>query len=103
MNRLSLAAFLIALATGALAQNAPSASKKVEVGRQPSAAAGGTAAPQDTRASSSLFRELDCNGDGVLTAEELWTDQARRGNWIAIDRNRNGRITPSEFRAVNPR
>ena len=103
MNRLPVAVLLIALAPVALAQNAPSTPKQVELGRQPSAAAGGTAAPQDTRASASLFRELDRNGDGVLTADELSTEQARRGNWIAIDRNRNGRITPSEFRAVNPR
>jgi hypothetical protein len=103
MNRHQLAVLLIGftLASGALAQGG--APKKVEVRRQPSAAAGGTASPQDTRASASLFRELDRNGDGVLTADELSTDQARRGNWIAIDRNRDGRITPSEFRAVNPR
>ena len=103
MNRHPLAVMLVALAfaSGALAQGEPRAgSKPVQVKRERSAAAGGSAVPQPT---DSLFRELDRNGDGVLTPDELATDQARRSNWIAIDRNRDGRITPGEFRAVSPR
>lgn len=51
-------------------------------------------------ASRSLFRKLDTNHDGVLSAAELAAPAARQGSWIAIDRNRDGRISASEFTAV---
>jgi EF hand len=44
-----------------------------------------------------LFNRLDKNKDGYLSAEELAAPEARNGNWIAIDRNRDGRITREEF------
>ena len=71
--------------------------------RERSAAAGGSAVVRDEGASSRLFRELDRNGDGYLSPDELKSDAALRSNWIAIDRNRDGRISRPEFEAVGPR
>ena len=48
----------------------------------------------------SLFDRLDKNKDGYLTADELSADEANNRNWIAIDLNRDGRISRSEFGLV---
>ena len=69
--------------------------------RPRSAAAGGSAtapanAAQDPEARR-IFRELDRNGDGYLSREELSGERARSENWAAVDRNGDGRIAPSEF------
>ncbi|HEU4351079.1 MAG TPA: EF-hand domain-containing protein [Burkholderiales bacterium] len=48
----------------------------------------------------SLFDRLDRNRDGYLSAAELASDEARKGNWIAIDRDRDGRIGRNEFGVV---
>jgi glucose/arabinose dehydrogenase len=69
--------------------------------RPRSAAAGGSAtapanAAQDPEARR-IFRELDRNGDGYLSRDELSADRARSENWAAVDRNGDGRIAPSEF------
>ena len=48
-------------------------------------------------AEDSLFDRLDKNKDGYLTPDELAAPEARNGNWIAIDRNRDGRISREEF------
>ena len=48
----------------------------------------------------SLFDRLDKNKDGYLTADELSVDEANNRSWIAIDRNRDGRIGRSEFGLV---
>ena len=87
-----------------LAQSAPR-ENAAPPARSQSAAAGASAstAQQDVARDRQLFRELDRNGDGYLSSEELSGDRARSANWIAVDRNRDGRISPSEFRAVAPR
>jgi Ca2+-binding EF-hand superfamily protein len=48
----------------------------------------------------SLFERLDRNKDGYLSAEELASAEARSRNWIAVDRDRDGRISRSEFGLV---
>jgi Ca2+-binding EF-hand superfamily protein len=47
-----------------------------------------------------LFKRLDRNGDGYLSAQELRSEQALEGNWIAVDRDGDGRISLSEFGIV---
>lgn len=49
---------------------------------------------------AALFRKLDTNGDGVLSPKELAAPAAGQGNWLAVDRNRDGRITQDEFGLV---
>ena len=67
----------------------------------PSAAAGGSALlREDPAETSRLFRELDRNGDGYLTTDELGNAFGREVNWAAVDRDRDGRISPSEFTVV---
>lgn len=50
--------------------------------------------------SASLFERLDRNKDGYLSSEELASDEARSRNWIAVDRDRDGRISRAEFNLV---
>ena len=47
-----------------------------------------------------LFRELDRNGDGFLSSDELARGYGQQGNWAAVDRNSDGRIAPSEFTTI---
>jgi hypothetical protein len=104
---MKLWSLLIALAAAtAWAQTEPQ--REIAPPKEPrtaSAAAGGSAAPAapDTAASRRLFRELDRNGDGYLTPDELWSERGRQGNWAAVDRDRDGRIAPSEFTVITPR
>lgn len=49
---------------------------------------------------ASLFERLDRNKDGYLSAQELASNEAKAGNWIAIDRDRDGRISRAEFGLV---
>lgn len=48
----------------------------------------------------SIFERLDRNNDGYLSKEELAAPEAQNGNWIAIDRDRDGRISRAEFGTV---
>lgn len=47
-----------------------------------------------------LFRKLDTNGDGFLSPRELAAEPALEGNWIAVDRDGDGRIARREFGLV---
>ncbi len=58
------------------------------------------ASAQSSDDAAALFRTLDANGDGVLSTQELTAPAASRGNWIAVDRNGDGRITRDEFGLV---
>jgi hypothetical protein len=93
---MGVAAFLLAFTVAAWAQAPRPAADK------PAVAAGGSTAPrQDPVEARRLFRQLDRNGDGCLAGDEL-----KRGlggdepNWLAVDRNRDGRITPEEFTVI---
>lgn len=105
-----LVAALAALsAEPAAAQSTPqdSAPSSASTAQQPapprSAAAGGSALVRDEATTNRLFNELDRNGDGYLSPDELKSDHALNNNWIAVDRNRDGRISRSEFEAVGTR
>ena len=97
--------FLLALvALPAWSENPPQNPAPQPVATTQSAAAGGSAVPvEDPTAARDLFRQLDRNGDGYLTADELWSLRGQDTNWAAIDRNRDGRISPEEFKAFRPR
>ena len=69
-------------------------------------ASGGATAPRpsfrrDASASQALFERLDKNRDGYLTGAELTSHEALTTNWIAVDRDGDGRISRAEFTAVD--
>jgi EF hand len=68
---------------------------------EPQAASGGAGSGASAAApSASLFDRLDRNKDGYLTPDELASEEAKSRNWIAVDRNRDGRISRAEFGIV---
>lgn len=96
-----LAIALLLIAGHAVAQQPgpqQSAAPADKPARQPSAAAGGSAAVvYDDVEARRLFRQLDRNSDGFLSSEELGRGYGQQGNWAAVDRNNDGRIAPTEF------
>ena len=93
-----LALIVLLAATSVFAQQKPAATKE-------DSASGGATAPrpsfrQDASASQALFERLDKNKDGYLTGAELTSHEALSTNWIAVDRDGDGRISRSEFTAV---
>jgi hypothetical protein len=63
-------------------------------GAEPDAGSGASAPAR------SLFDRLDRNRDGYLSSAELDSAEAKQGNWIAVDRDRDGRISRREFGVV---
>jgi Ca2+-binding EF-hand superfamily protein len=59
------------------------------------------ASARSSRDAEALFQRLDTDHDGVLSAQELAAPGAGQGNWIAVDRNGDGRITREEFGIVS--
>ena len=63
-----------------------------------SAGAGGSASPRANAAPPELYRRLDRNQDGRLSVSELWSAPVSSGGgWMAMDRDGDGLIAPSEF------
>jgi hypothetical protein len=52
------------------------------------------------RAQPPLFASLDRNGDGRLDRAELNSPNALAGDWIVMDRDGDGLITPEEFTTI---
>ena len=74
--------------------------------RAAESASGGATAPRpdfkrDAASSRALFERLDKNRDGYLTGTEMTSMEALAANWIAVDRDGDGRISPAEFTAVS--
>jgi Ca2+-binding EF-hand superfamily protein len=70
-------------------------------------ASGGATAPRpswrgNASASQALFHRLDKNKDGYLTGTELASQEALTTNWLAVDRDNDGRISRAEFTAITP-
>lgn len=96
---LALALFIPSLA---FAQDKPAATPAKE-----DSASGGATAPRpsfrrDAASSQALFDRLDKNRDGFLTGTELTSQEALSTNWLAVDRDGDGRISREEFTAVTP-
>lgn len=91
----------LCLAGGAWAQSPSEPTTKAG----DSASAGATAPRpgfrRDPGASRALFDRLDKNRDGFLTGSELTSQEALTANWISVDRDGDGRISRSEFTAID--
>ena len=93
---------ILALSCAGTSLAEPSKGTAPRPNARPSASAGPSqAAPPELQPAqdSDLFRRLDRDGNGSLSAAELARPEAREANWAALDRNRNGRIERQEFRA----
>ena len=87
---------LVILSSAALAAPTGRIQSDSETARADAAAVDRNAAAN----SAWLFRRLDRNHDGYLTSDELESRTASSGNWVAVDRDGDGRINLSEFRVV---
>jgi EF hand len=90
-----LLAIALLAATCAFAQEKP----------KDESASGGATAPRpdfrrDASQSRALFDRLDKNRDGFLTGTELTSQDALTSNWLAVDRDSDGRISRAEFTAI---
>jgi hypothetical protein len=96
--RVALGAVAVVLSAGVLAQTAQPAPNQPSAAPQPTATGNTEIWRFPSQAvSSRLFDLLDRNRDGYLSPAELAN---RQGDWIAVDSNRDGRISRSEFRAL---
>jgi EF hand len=94
----TLGAAAVVLSAGVLAQTAQPAPDKPAAAPE-STATGNTEIWRfpSQAVSARLFDLLDRNRDGYLSPAELAN---RQGDWIAVDSNRDGRISRSEFKAL---
>jgi hypothetical protein len=97
--------FALMLAGWLLAVGVAHAQDKVPAAQKPENASGGATAPRPSfvrndSASHALFERLDKNRDGYLTGSELTSLEAQTANWLSVDRNGDGRISPLEFTAI---
>ncbi len=101
MRTAPIVAALLLVAAAAQAQDKPRA---VPARQGDSASAGATVPRPDYRrneaTSRALFERLDKNKDGYLTGTELTAGEALTANWLAVDRDGDGRISRAEFTAV---
>jgi hypothetical protein len=69
----------------------------------PRASTGATRPSEPAQAAaprSRLFERLDRNRDGFLSRDEMDSAEARAANWIASDRDNDGRISRAEFNEI---
>ena len=88
-------------ASGALANEAAMLKMKTLTRAPAESASGGASARLPRPQDQVVFREMDQDNDGYLSEAELWRADPRPGTgWMAMDRDNDRRIAPSEFAAI---